>query len=262
MSFADEGEVPAAKADPIEEAWKQYTESKGNKDLTPIAAALMMQAQSGKQAIAPEREELLKGLESQHQNQNARLLTKMGIGMLQGTSQYALPNIGNAAASTMASYEKDIANEQELKRQLAKLDAEGATKDDARRLSLAGTLLQIQNNRNMKMAALANAPSAEDRNVNRAMTLINNDPQIKKYVAQQKMLSETDPQYQVIEQRIAERQNQIYHTAGVKVPEITPSKIPDYVAPEKPGFFSGLFGSSKPEAPAGPKVVPFSQLPT
>ena len=239
-----------------------YADKSGKVDLNKAALALLGQAQTGKQAISPEREQLLKGLESQHENQNARLLTKMGIGMLQGTSQYALPNIGNAAASTMASYEKDLANEQSVKQQLAKLDAEGATKDDARRLSLAGTLLQIQNNRDMKTAALANAPSAEERNVNRAMTLINNDPQIKKYVAQQKMLSETDPQYQVIEQRIAERQNQIYQTAGVKVPEVTPSKIPDYVEPEKPGFFSGLFGSSKPAASAGPKVVPFSQLPT
>jgi len=227
MSFADEGQVPEAKTNPVDDALAMYADKNGKVDLNKAALALLGQAQSGKQAIAPEREELLKGLESQHQNQNARLLTKMGIGMLQGTSQYALPNIGNAAASTMASYEKDLANEQSVKQQLAKLDAEGATKDDARRLSLAGTLLQIQNNRDMKMAALANAPSSEDRNVNRAMTLINNDPQIKKYVAQQKMLSETDPQYQVIEQRIAERQNQIYHTAGVNVPEVTPSKIPD-----------------------------------
>ena len=262
MSFADEGQVPEAKTNPVDDALAMYADKSGKVDLNKAALALLGQAQTGKQAISPEREQLLKGLESQHENQNARLLTKMGIGMLQGTSQYALPNIGNAAASTMASYEKDLANEQSVKQQLAKLDAEGATKDDARRLSLAGTLLQIQNNRDMKMAALANAPSSEDRNVNRAMTLINNDPQIKKYVAQQKMLSETDPQYQVIEQRIAERQNQIYHTAGVNVPEVTPSKIPDYVEPEKPGFFSGLFGSSKPAAPAGPKVVPFSQLPT
>jgi len=262
MSFADEGEVPEAKTNPVDDALAMYADKSGKVDLNKAALALLGQAQTGKQAISPEREQLLKGLESQHENQNARLVTKMGIGMLQGTSQYALPNIGNAAASTMASYEKDLANEQSVKQQLAKLDAEGATKDDARRLSLAGTLLQIQNNRDMKMAALANAPSSEDRNVNRAMTLINNDPQIKKYVAQQKMLSETDPQYQVIEQRIAERQNQIYHTAGVNVPEVTPSKIPDYVEPEKPGFFSGLFGSSKPAAPAGPKVVPFSQLPT
>ena len=262
MSFADEGQVPEAKTNPVDDALAMYADKSGKVDLNKAALALLGQAQTGKQAISPEREQLLKGLESQHENQNARLLTKMGIGMLQGTSQYALPNIGNAAASTMASYEKDLANEQAVKQQLAKLDAEGATKDDARRLSLAGTLLQIQNNRDMKMAALANAPSSEDRNVNRAMTLINNDPQIKKYVAQQKMLSETDPQYQVIEQRIAERQNQIYHTAGVKVPEVTPSKIPDYVEPEKPGFFSGLFGSSKPAASAGPKVVPFSQLPT
>jgi len=248
MSFADEGQVPEAKTNPVDDALAMYADKSGKVDLNKAALALLGQAQTGKQAISPEREELLKGLESQHENQNARLITKMGIGMMEAPSQYFIPNLGYAANKTMTSYEKDLANEQAVKQQLAKLDAEGATKDDARRLSLAGTLLQIQNNRDMKMAALANAPSSEDRNVNRAMTLINNDPQIKKYVAQQKMLSETDPQYQVIEQRIAERQNQIYHTAGVNVPEVTPSKIPDYVEPEKPGFFSGLFGSSKPAA--------------
>ena len=55
---------------------------------------------------------------------------------------------------------------------------------------------------------------------------------------------------------------QIYQTAGVTVPEIKPDTTPYPKPEEKPGFFSGLFGSSKPEAPAGPKVVPFSQLPT
>jgi uncharacterized protein (UPF0216 family) len=84
---------------------------------------------------------------------------------------------------------------------------------------------------------------------------------IKKYIKQQSVMAETDPQYQVLEQRIAERQNQIFKTAKVDVPEVTPSKIPDYVEPEKPGMFSRIFGGSKPAAPQN-KVVPFSQLPS
>ena len=264
MSFADEGQVPEAKTNPVDDALAMYADKSGKVDLNKAALALLGQAQTGKQAISPEREQLLKGLESQHENQNARLLTKMGIGMLQGTSQYALPNIGNAAASTMASYEKDLANEQSVKQQLAKLDAEGATKDDVRRLSLAGTLLQIQNNKDMKTAALANAPSSEDRALTRAMTLVNNDPTIKSY-EKEKVASGAQPgspEYDYWEQKISKRQMQIYQTAGVTVPEIKPDTTPYPKPEEKPGFFSGLFGSSKPEAPAGPKVVPFSQLPT
>jgi hypothetical protein len=260
MAFADEGEVPPAKANPVDDALAMYADKSGKVDLNKAALALLGQAKSGKDAITPEREEIMKNIEDQKKMTGARTLTRFGLDLMRQPSQYGLTNFGTAGINTLNTYEKEQAAENELRRGLAKLDAEGATKDDARRLQLAGTLLQIQANRDMKMAALANAPSGEDRALNRAMTLVNNDPLIKKYIAQQKNYDEKDPQYQVIEQRIAERQNQIYNTAGVKVPEVTPSKIPDYVAPEKPGYFSGLFGSSKPAA--GPKVVPFNQLPT
>jgi len=260
MSFADEGEVPEAKINPVDDALAMYADKSGKVDLNKAALALLGQAKSGKEATKDERAAIEKSLKEQNDMGGARALTRFGLNLAAQPGQYLGQNVATAGLNTLNTYEKEVTAERELKRQLAKLDAEGAAKDDARRLSLAGTLLQIQGQRDMKMAALANAPSAEDKSLTRAMTLINNDPQIKKYIAQQKNYDEKDPQYQVIEQRIAERQNQIYNTAGVKVPEVTPSKIPDYVAPEKPGFFSGLFGSSKPAA--GPKVVPFNQLPT
>jgi hypothetical protein len=115
----------------------------------------------------------------------------------------------------------------------------------------------------MKMAALANAPSGEDRALNRAMTLVNNDPTIKSLTKQQTASGAQPgtPEYNYYEDRIAERQMQIYNTAGVKVPEVTPTKVQYPKQEEKPGFFSGLFGGGKSE-PAQPKVVPFNQLPT
>jgi hypothetical protein len=267
MSFAEGEDVSAPKADPIAEAFKQYAE-KGSKDLTPISAALMAQGQTGRESVAKEREQIMKNLQEQKDMSGARTLTRFGLDLMRQPSQYALVNAGTAGINTLNTYEKEQTAENELRRQLAKLDAEGASKDDARRLTVAGHLLQIQGQREMKMAALANAPSAEDRAINRAMTLVNNDPQIKKYIAQQKNYDEKDPQYQVFEQRIAERQNQIFTTAGVTVPEVTPSKIPDYVAPEKQGFFSGLFGGgSKAVEPSNNGVVnvpgkgSFRQLP-
>jgi len=260
MAFADEGEVPPAK-NPVDDALAMYADKSGKVDLNKAALALLGQAQSGKEATKDERAAIEKSLKEHNDIGGARALTRFGLSLAAQPGQYLGQNVAAAGLNTLNTYEKEVAAERELKRQLAKLDAEGAAKDDARRLSLAGTLLQIQGQRDMKMAALANAPSGEDRALNRAMTLVNNDPLIKKYIAQQKNYDEKDPQYQVIEQRIAERQNQIYNTAGVKVPEVTPSKIPDYVAPEKPGFFSGLFGGGKSE-PAQPKVVPFNQLPT
>ena len=257
MSFADEGQVPEAKTNPVDDALAMYADKSGKVDLNKAALALLGQAQTGKQAISPEREQLLKGLESQHENQNARLLTKMGIGMLQGTSQYALPNIGNAAASTMASYEKDLANEQAVKQQLAKLDAEGATKDDARRLSLAGTLLQIQNNKDMKTAALANAPSPIEKNLKIADTLANNDPKYRSLLKEQTMTSPGSPEYNEIDDKLLEIRNRyITKHAGKEYAYEAPKVVTKGPEPEKPGFFSNLFSSS-PEKTKSPGVMKF-----
>jgi hypothetical protein len=264
MAFADEGEVPEPKAaSDVDKALSMYADKSGKVDLNKAALALMGQAKSGKDAIAPEREEIMKNLQAQKDMGGARTLTRFGLDLMRQPSQYALVNAGTAGINTLNTYEKEQAAENELRRGLAKLDAEGAAKDDARRLQLAGTLLQIQGQRDMKMAALANAPSGEDRAINRAQTLVNNDPTIKALTKQQASSGAQPgtPEYDYYEQRIAERQMQIFKTAGVTVPEVTPTKIQYPKQEEKPGFFSGLFGGGKSE-PAQPKVVPFNQLPT
>ena len=263
MSFAEGEDVPAPQVSDVDKALAMYADKSGKVDLNKAALALMGQAKSGKDAIAPEREEIMKNLQAQKDMTGARTLTRFGLDLMRQPSQYALVNAGTAGINTLNTYEKEQAAENELRRGLAKLDAEGAAKDDARRLQLAGTLLQIQGQRDMKMAALANAPSGEDRAINRAMTLVNNDPTIKALTKQQAASGSQPgtPEYDYYEQRIAERQMQIYNTAGVKVPEVTPTKVQYPKQEEKPGFFSGLFGGGKSE-PAQPKVVPFSQLPT
>jgi len=262
MSFADEGEVPASK-NPVDDALAIYADKSGKVDLNKAALALLGQAQSGKDATKDERAAIEKSLKEQNDMGGARALTRFGLNLAAQPGQYLIQNVGQAGLNTLNTYEKEQTAERELKRQLAKLDAEGAAKDDARRLHLAGTLLQIQSQRDMKMAALANAPSGEDRAINRAQTLVNNDPTIKALTKQQAASGSQPgtPEYDYYEQRIAERQMQIFHTAGVKVPEVTPTKIQYPKQEEKPGFFSGLFGGGKSE-PAQPKVVPFSQLPT
>jgi hypothetical protein len=239
----------------------QYTDKKGNIDLNKAALSLLGQARPSAETDSAARQEIMQDIKSQKEMRPYELLTRMGLGTMAGTSMDPLTNLGVAGIDTMNAYGKDVAAERSFTRALAKLDEEGAGKDDARRLQLAGTLLQIQGSKDMKAAALANAPSSQDRAISRAQVLINNDPLIKKYIKQQSVMAETDPQYQVLEQRIAERQNQIFKTAKVDVPEVTPSKIPDYVEPEKPGMFSRIFGGSKPAAPQN-KVVPFSQLPS
>jgi hypothetical protein len=262
MSFADEGEVPPAK-NPVDDVLAMYADKSGKVDLNKAALALLGQAQSGKDATKDERAAIEKSLKEQNDMGGARALTRFGLNLAAQPGQYLGQNVAVAGLNTLNTYEKEQTAERELKRQLAKLDAEGAAKDDARRLSLAGTLLQIQGQRDMKMAALANAPSQEDRAINRAQTLVNNDPTIKALTKQQAASGAQPgtPEYDYYEQRIAERQMQIFTTAGVKVPEVTPTKVQYPKQEEKPGFFSGLFGGGKSE-PAQPKVVPFNQLPT
>jgi hypothetical protein len=135
MAFADEGEVPApAAANDVDKALAMYADKSGKVDLNKAALALLGQAKSGKEAIAPEREEIMKNLQAQKDMTGARTITRFGLDLMRQPSQYALVNAGTAGINTLNTYEKEQAAENELRRGLAKLDAEGAAKDDARRL--------------------------------------------------------------------------------------------------------------------------------
>jgi hypothetical protein len=114
-----------------------------------------------------------------------------------------------------------------------------------------------------KDAAMAAAGDGkEDRNINRAAALINSDPVIKSL---NKQLENSgyqpgSPEYEYFEKRIVERQNQIYKTVGVTVPEVTPSGIAFPKPEEKPGFFDRMFGGSKPPEPKkAPGVMKFDK---
>jgi hypothetical protein len=264
MSFADEGEVPAAKADPIEEAWKQYTESKGNKDLTPIAAALMMQGKSGKESVAKERAEIENSLKEQHDMGGARALTRFGLNLAAQPGQYLGQNVATAGLNTLNTYEKEVAAERELKRQLAKLDAEGAAKDDARRLQLSGTLLQIQGQKEMKMAALANAPSGEEKAILKVQALINQDDQIPQLIKQRDMETPGTTRYNAYNDAINSIKKSYFEQVGIKRPYVAPANVQFPQEPEKESWLSSLNPfSSKPAAPQNKVApVPFSQLPT
>jgi len=273
MSFAEGEDVPAPKADPIAEAFKQYAE-KGSKDLTPISAALMAQGQTGRESVAKEREQIMKNLQEQKDMTGARTMTRFGLDLMRQPSQYALQNLGTAGINTLNTYEKEQAAENELRRQLAKLDAEGASKDDARRLTVAGHLLQIQGQREMKMAALANAPSALEKNLKIAETLFNNNKEVQGLLDSIKRnnYQPGDKMYDYANDRINEIRNFIYekHAPGSNV-QVERSKVPvPGPEPEKPGFFSGIanyFTGSKPAEPSNDGIVnvpgkgSFRQLP-
>jgi hypothetical protein len=240
----------------------QYTDKKGNVDLNKAALSLLGQARPAAETDSVARQELLQDIKDSKESRANQYFTRLGLGMLSGTSPYMSPNIGNAGIDLLNTYQKDVASERALKRELAKLDAEGAAKDDARRLQLAGTLLQIQGNKDAKSIAMANAPSGEERAILKVQAMINQDDQIPQLIKQRDMETPGTERYNAYNDAINSIKKSYFDQVGIKRPFVAPANVQFPAEPEKKGFFSSLFGSSKPQAPAQNKVVPFSQLPS
>jgi hypothetical protein len=213
---------------------------------------------------AADKSKVEQTLKNREENRMYELMANIGAGTAAGTSQYGLSNLGagvNQGVKTYgASLDKDTSNQ--LKLLEAQLYADKA--EDARKSGLTGQMQATLGQMYNKQAALAGAGSGkEERNLIRAATLINSDPVIKNL---NKQLENSgyqpgSPEYNYFEQRIVERQNQIYKTVGVTVPEITASNIAFPKPEEKPGFFDRIFGGDKKPAPSQNKVIPFNQLP-
>jgi hypothetical protein len=240
----------------------QYTDKKGNVDLNKAALSLLGQARPAAETDSAARQELLQNIQERGQARPYELLTRFGLGALSGTSPYLFANLGTAGIDTMNAYSKDKIAEQALRKELAKLDAEGAAKDDARRLQLAGTLLQIQGNKDAKSIAMANAPSGEERAILKVQAMINQDDQIPQLIKQRDMETPGTERYNAYNDAINSIKKSYFDQVGIKRPFVAPANVQFPAEPEKQGFFSSLFGSSKPQVPAKNKVVPFSQLPS
>jgi hypothetical protein len=189
-------------------------------------------------------------LKNREENRMYELMANIGAGTAAGTSQYGLSNLGAGVNQGVKSYgtslDKDASNQMKLLE--AQLYADKA--EDARRSSLTGQMQSSLGQMYNKQATLAAAAAAkaaggsdkEDRNLLRAAALVGSDPTIKGLQSQQEKsgYQPGSPEYNWYEQRIAERQNQIYKTVGVTVPQITTSNIEFPKPAEKPGFFDRL----------------------
>jgi hypothetical protein len=190
-------------------------------------------------------------------------LTKAGLGMMAGTSPYLLENVGLGGLEGAKAYSKSMGQDTTDRQKLLETQVYADKAEDARKSALTGqmqtTLGQMYNRK--AAADLAGAGSA-DKNMIKAQALMGSDPVLKSLEKQliASAAQPGSPEYEYYEQRIAERQNQIYKAVNVQAPEITPSKIAFPKPEEKPGFFDRIFGGSKP-APSQNKVVPFNQLP-
>ena len=188
------------------------------------------------------------------------LLTRLGMGTMAGGSMYGAENLGKAGIDTMNAYSKDIAAEQSLKRELARLDAEGAAKDDSRRLQLAGTLLTIQGRKDSKAAAMANAPDSETKALQKAQLLINSDDQLPLLYKQRDMYEPSDPKYKSYNDAINSIKKGYFEQVGIKRPYVSAAPVQFPVEPEKESFLSRINPfSSKPEANKTPGVMKFDK---
>ena len=199
-------------------------------------------------------------------------LTMAGLRTMAGTSPYALANLGGGGEEGLKAYARSAREQSDLQKQLLQQGVEREKSQFGRQTQLLGAQQTALGQLYGKEAALEAAAATralagagkEDRNINRAAALINSDPVIKSL---NKQLENSgyqpgSPEYEYFEKRIVERQNQIYKTVGVTVPEVTPSNIAFPKPEEKPGLFDRIFGGDKKPAPSQNKVVPFSQLPT
>jgi hypothetical protein len=262
--MAGGGIVAFAKGGSSEDNYQKFLEDQVRKSIENQMSGEAFSRSAADKAKVEQR------LKNREENRMYELMANIGAGTAAGTSQYGLSNLGAGVNQGVKSYgtslDKDAANQ--LKLLEAQLYADKA--EDARKSGLTGqmqsTLGQMYNKQATLAAAEANrsrsGADAQDRNITRAAALVGSDPTIKSL---QKQLENSgyqpgSPEYNWYEQRIAERQNQIYKTVGVTVPEITPSTTPFPKPAEKPGFFESLFPKNKP-APSQNKVVPFNQLP-
>lgn len=210
-----------------------------------------------------ERAKVEKAIAARQERAPYEALTMAGLGMLAGTSPNLGTNLGLGGLEGAKSYSKSMGQEATDRQKLLDTQVYADKAEDTRASTLTGqmqtTLGQMYNK---KAAADLAASGAGDKNMIKAQALMGSDPVIKSLEKQliASAVQPGSPEYDYYEQRIAERQNQIYAAVGVKAPEITPSKIAFPTPAEKPGFFDKIFGSSKP-ATSKNKVVPYSSLP-
>jgi hypothetical protein len=261
--MAGGGIVAFAKGGKSEEDYQTFLENQVRRSI---------ENQMGGNPFAKSEEEkarLEKAIAARQERSPYEALALAGLGTMAGTSQYGLTNFGLGATEGLKSYGRSKAADTADRQKMLEQQVIADRAEDARRSGLTGQMQTSLGQMYNKQAALEATKAArdaagagkEDRNTQRAAALINSDPVIKSL---QKQLENSgyqpgSPEYNYFEQRIVERQNQIYKTVGVTVPEITPSNIAFPKPAEKPGFFESLFPKNKPASQN--KVVPYNQLP-
>jgi hypothetical protein len=234
-------------------------EQAGPKEVDPYMARLLRAEQ--------EREEI----KAQAGQDKYLAMLQAGLGMMSGTSPYAMANIGQggmqgvaayaaakkqraAELSDLGKYESRILNAKEMSEiKKAQLDVKRAE------------LTSIDENRREKIAIaqerLANMPTRDQKLITQAMTLINADDRIPMLLKQQKDSGAAvgSPEYELFNRRINAIRDSYFKQAGVTQPVIEAVNIMDsaVTTPKKEGnWFTNLFSSSKPSASSNMPAPP------
>jgi len=254
--MAGGGIVAFAKGGSSEDSYKNWLENQ-------VRAST--EKQLGENAFSKsdaEKAKLESAIAARQESAPWEALTMAGLGTAAGQSPHALSNLGAGALEGYKSYAKTKGSLASDREKLLDAQLYADRYEDARKSALTGQMNTTLGHLYAKDAARAAANAgSEDKNLFKAIALMERDPMLKDYIGKRKTLTEGTPEYEVNEKRIAERQNDIYDFLGIKNAPAKTSRVPDYVKPEETGFWDSIFGSKKPAASQN-KVVPFSQLPT
>lgn len=243
--MAGGGIVAFAEGGSSKESYQSFLENQVRKSI---------QEQLGSGAFAKseaEKAKIEQGLAERKERAPWEALAMAGLGTMAGTSQYGLSNLGLGATEGLKSYSKAASSEAADRQKLLEQQVYADKAEEARKAGLTGQMQTTLGHMYAKQAAQAAAgEGAELRNLTKAAALINNDPVIKGLEKQQGATTTPGtPEYEYYDKRIAERQNQIYKTVGVKVPEVTASNIPFPTKPEEPSFLDRILGKSPAKSP-------------
>jgi hypothetical protein len=224
-----------------------------------------IQKQLGENAFArsdAEKAKLEQAIAARQERSPYEALAMAGLGTMAGTSQYGLTNLGLGATEGLKSYSKNMGAETSDRQKMLEAQMYADKAEEARKSGLTGQMQTTLGQLYAKQAAQAAAGSGRElANLTKVGALIDRDPVIKSLEKQRVAAGAQPgtPEYEYFDQRIAERENQIYNTYGVKVPEVVPSKIAYPKPEEKPGLLDRIFGSSKPAAAKSPGVMRFDK---
>jgi hypothetical protein len=216
---------------------------------------------------AAEKAKIEKSLKDREENRMYELMARIGAGTAAGTSQYGLSNLGAGLNEGVKSYGQALDRDEANRLKLLEAQLYADKSEDARRSSLTGqmttSLGQMYGKDAALAAARASAGDPELKLLQKAQALINNNDDIPALIKQRDTYAPGSKEYNAFNTEINAIRNAIFAEVGLKrKPVVTPGvQLPPEL--EKKGFFSGLFGGSKSEAPAQTKneLVPFNKLP-